>query len=344
MGNTSPASASRTGLTVPDRDPAAAASCALAADGAACSPGRHGAGTGPALPGAMGQGESPRVYARRKPEQDPLHQILSRHLLTFLDQAEQAQEGGGGLPSFVKKELLGYLDCGLLCRGAVRVYCPTCKHSLVVAFSCKGRGVCPSCGGRRMNDTAAHLCERVLPDVAVRQYVLSLPHRYRFLIARDAKLVSAVLGIFMAVVFGLLCRKAKAQGIVDPRPGSVSAVQRFGDGLVLNLHYHCLVLGGVYNRPDKAKPKVFVELAPPTQEEVAQVALAVRKKVEALLNKRGLLSEGVDEGTQDQGLWDKLCAAAVGGRIAMGPKAGWRVTRLGSQPVLLPPGERHLLR
>ena len=90
---------------------------------------------------------SPRVYARRKPEQDPLHQVLSEHLLTFLDQAEMDPEGAG-LPAFVKKELLAYLDCGLLCKGAVRVHCPACDHSLVVALSCRGRGICPSCGGR----------------------------------------------------------------------------------------------------------------------------------------------------------------------------------------------------
>ena len=32
-----------------------------------------------------------------------------------------------------------------------------------VAFSCKRRGLCPSCGARRMADTAAHLVEHVLP-------------------------------------------------------------------------------------------------------------------------------------------------------------------------------------
>ena len=85
----------------------------------------------------------------------------------------------------MKKELLGYLDCGLLCKGAVRVHCAACDHSLVVALSCRGRGICPSCGGRRMNDTAAHLIDRVLPDVPARQYVLSLPPRYRYVIARD---------------------------------------------------------------------------------------------------------------------------------------------------------------
>ena len=86
---------------------------------------------------------SPRVYARRKPEQDPLHQVLSEHLLTFLDQAEMDPEGAG-LPAFVKKELLAYQDCGLLCKGAVRVHCPACDHSLVVALK-----RCPEIGGGR---------------------------------------------------------------------------------------------------------------------------------------------------------------------------------------------------
>jgi hypothetical protein len=63
----------------------------------------------------MSQSASPRVYARRQPEKDPLHQVLSAHLLTFLDQTELAGDGKG-LPAFVKKEMLGYLDCGILCK------------------------------------------------------------------------------------------------------------------------------------------------------------------------------------------------------------------------------------
>ena len=39
----------------------------------------------------------------------------------------------------------------------------------VVAFSCRGRGFCPSCGGRRMSELAAHLVDRVLPAVPIRQ-------------------------------------------------------------------------------------------------------------------------------------------------------------------------------
>jgi hypothetical protein len=35
-----------------------------------------------------------------------------------------------------------------------------------VAFSCKGRGFCPSCLGRRMNATSADLIEHVLPEAS----------------------------------------------------------------------------------------------------------------------------------------------------------------------------------
>ena len=41
-------------------------------------------------------------------------------------------------------------------------------------------GFCPSCGGRRMAQRAAHLVDHVLPDVPIRQWVLTLPHRLRY--------------------------------------------------------------------------------------------------------------------------------------------------------------------
>ena len=50
-----------------------------------------------------------------------------------------------------------------------------CPVSAVVAFACKGRGFCPSCLGRRMAATAANLVECVLPTVALRQWVLTVP-------------------------------------------------------------------------------------------------------------------------------------------------------------------------
>ena len=82
-------------------------------------------------------------------------------------------------PVTVEDELRGYLACGLLCFGFARAVCMTCRTGFVVAFSCKGRGVCPSCNGRHMSQTASHLVDHVIPPVPVRQWVISVPKRRR---------------------------------------------------------------------------------------------------------------------------------------------------------------------
>jgi hypothetical protein len=50
------------------------------------------------------------------------------------------------------------------------------------APSCKGRRFRTSCGGWRMTERAAHLVDHVFPDVPVRQWVLSLPPKIRYLL------------------------------------------------------------------------------------------------------------------------------------------------------------------
>ena len=61
--------------------------------------------------------------------------------------------------------------------------CEQCHAEKLVAFSCKKRGFCPSCGGRRMAESAALLVDEVLPERPLHQWVLSLPHALRFLLA-----------------------------------------------------------------------------------------------------------------------------------------------------------------
>jgi len=53
--------------------------------------------------------------------------------------------------------LCRYLDCGILAYGFARARCAACGHDFLIAYSCKCRGVCPSCTTRRMVETAAHL-------------------------------------------------------------------------------------------------------------------------------------------------------------------------------------------
>ena len=69
-----------------------------------------------------------------------------------------------------------------------------------LAFSCKRRGFCPSCGARRMSQTAAHLVDHVIPHVPVRQWVLSLPIPLRVLLAAQPELVTPVLQVVQRAV------------------------------------------------------------------------------------------------------------------------------------------------
>jgi len=108
----------------------------------------------------------------------------------FLAEIEQ---DGSGLPRFVVAEFERYLRCGILANGFARVRCVACGDELLVAFSCKSRGICPSCTTRRMQGTAAHLVDRVLPCVPMRHWVFSLPRWARFLLARDPALITRTL-------------------------------------------------------------------------------------------------------------------------------------------------------
>jgi hypothetical protein len=80
-------------------------------------------------------------------------------------------------------------------QGFLRVRCERCHAENLVAFSCKGRGVCPSCGARRMAESAALLADELLPHRPLRQWALSLPFALRFLLATLPQALTRVLSI-----------------------------------------------------------------------------------------------------------------------------------------------------
>ena len=185
--------------------------------------------------------ESPS-YQRREPKQTVLHRVFLEHLETFLD---RSGADTFELPKYVERELRAFVECGVLAN--VRIRCDDCGKSMAVAFSCKGRGFCPSCTGRRMADTSTRLVDDVFPPrVPVRQWVLSLPIQIRYRLAYDAKLLSAVLRVFLRAVQGWYRKQGKALGITECRGGSVTFAQRFGSALNLNPHFHRLVLDGIF--------------------------------------------------------------------------------------------------
>ena len=95
-----------------------------------------------------------------------------------------------------------------------------------------------------MAERAAHLVDHVLPDVPVRQWVLSVPYRLRYLLAWDHDLCRAVAAILARSVFRVLADRARDAGVEGTRGGAVVVIQRFGGALNLNVHFHALVLDG----------------------------------------------------------------------------------------------------
>jgi hypothetical protein len=241
----------------------------------------------------------------------------------------------------VEREFRGYLACGILAHGFLRVHCDNCGHDRLVAFSCKGRGFCPSCGGRRMADTAAHLVDSVFPVVPVRQWVLTLPFRLRYRLAYDARLTRAILDIFVRALFASLRRRARKHRAIPPlQCGAVTFLQRFGDALNLNVHFHTLALDGVYEAGSGMEAR-FRPLPPPNHAEVEWVVRRVVRGVTRLLVRLGL-SPDADPGvadplTAENPFLAMLYGASVHSRIATGRRAGQQVLRFGdpSEAVIL---------
>jgi hypothetical protein len=271
-------------------------------------------------------------YQRRVPEQTLLYRVLAENLETFLDRCQSAEHE---LPRYVEKELRDYLTCGVLGCGFVRIKCSGCgKEERALAFSCKGRGFCPSCTGRRMADTAARLVDNVFPEnVPVRQWVISLPLEIRYRLAYDSKLLSDVLAVFLRVVRGWYCRQAKAAGYKDVHTGSVTFCQRFGGAINLNPHSHVLQLDGVYTDDEGIATPVFVPAPELEDEDVKTIVETTAQRVIRLLARRGILDEDqLDPLAEESPLLAGVTAASVQGMIATGERAGMRVRRVLSDP------------
>jgi hypothetical protein len=272
------------------------------------------------------------VYVPRSPTTGVLYGVVRTHW-SELAATVRERTDGVGLPSFVIGEFRKFLRCGVLAHGFARIRCGDCAFERLLPFSCKGRGFCPSCGGRRMAERAAHLVEHVLPpDVPVRQWVLSVPHRLRYRLAYDHRLCRTVLGVFVRALRSAYRRQAKRQGLASGETGMVTSVQRFGGSLNLHVHFHTLVLDGVFVS-DADGALRFHPAPTPTDDDVRRVVRRVRRRLARL---------GIGEAAGTDGLADPLAEesealagpsrAAVLGRAALGGRAGRGPLRIGADP------------
>jgi hypothetical protein len=227
-----------------------------------------------------------RRYKRRRPEKTPRHKVISENLTSWLEWRDQAERP---VPGYVEEEFRAYLECGILCFGFGRAVCTGCGQGFVIAFSCKGRGVCPSCNGRHMAQTAAHLVDHVIPPVPVRQWVISVPKRLRGFLADRPAAVAALTKIFLAEIERLLCAAAGVTTGANtptasrPRLGAVSFLHRFGSVLNRHVHLHACVIDGVFTPPAAGSandaPPGFLPARPINPADLAALTERARRRL-----------------------------------------------------------------
>lgn len=144
-----------------------------------------------------------------RPGRDLLHDVVAEGWARLW---ERLAEAARSLPQHVIAEVEGYLKCGDPEHGFAWLTCEPCSEHRLVPFSCKRRGFCPSCAGRRRAETAAAWVDRMIPLVRTRQWSsrpgLTVPFGLRLLLARNPSLERGVHQTAMACIERWTAREA----------------------------------------------------------------------------------------------------------------------------------------
>jgi DNA-directed RNA polymerase subunit RPC12/RpoP len=274
--------------------------------------------------------KAPALYRPRRPERTLLYRLVREHLETYLSLARREHEEIDPVPGYVEGAFRKYLECGIPSYGVARARCASCGYDFFVAFSCKTRGICPSCNTRRMVEAAAHLVDHVLPSVPHRQWVLSVPKRVRYLFRAHRETVGAVLGIFMRALETTLRRKSPGAPAAS-RFGAVAFVHHFGSSLNQHIHFHCIVTDGVFSEGLDGEA-LFHEATRLTEADIETVGRKTRRRVLRWLVQRGYLGP---EAGELMGGWPHSGGFSVDGSVRL---AAWergaleRLARYCSRP------------
>jgi len=198
---------------------------------------------------------------------------------------EQFSERYGILRDEVLSGLDRYLNCGILKHGCALACCENsaCGHSLLIPFSCKRRGVCPSCQAKRGVVFAEKLHEQVLLEQPHRHLVFSIPKRLRIYFRFDRRLFSQL----YRAAWQSWCEYLDAV-LPGKTPGMIMALHTAGSLLNWHPHIHAIALdGGVDPRQN------FIQL--PEEIDTALLQEFFAEKVLSFL----LEAELVDQTTVD---------------------------------------------
>ena len=223
----------------------------------------------------------PPMYRPRDPRASPLFQLFETHYETVKSVWEERFERQYGFwQGRWDRAVAAYLDCGLFESGFAIVRCPVCKAEFHVAFSCRCRGLCPSCSAKRAAIFSELLVHRILADVPHAQWVFSIPKMLRPYFLYRRELLGALARLAYETVREMM---AAASDEPDARPGMVAVIQTFGSSLKWNPHIHAIVTRGVFLANGQWHPIPYVD--------THKAELVFRHKVLTLLRDLDLISE-----------------------------------------------------
>jgi hypothetical protein len=125
---------------------------------------------------------------------------------------------------------------------------------------------------------------QVMPERAVRQWVLTLPIRLRFRCALEKGFVGKVLTIWHEELRKFQTKRGWLAHSQHGETGLVTVIQRFGSDLRLNIHFHTLIIEGVYAE-DGSGGLTFCPLPAPSNEDVLDVLTRVVKRIEKMTRR-----------------------------------------------------------
>jgi hypothetical protein len=165
--------------------------------------------------------------------------------------------------------------------------------------------------------------------------VLSLPFALRYLLATRPEIITQVLGIVYRAISGHLIRQTGLTR-ASAATGAVTLIQRFGSALNLNVHFHLLVLDGVYRRSGEGR-LVFVPVPAPSAGELRQLVQQIATRVGRSLERAGLITRDIENAylafdPAEESPLHALLGSSITYRIATGPREGQKVFTLQTLP------------
>ena len=150
-----------------------------------------------------------------------------------------------------------------------------------------------------MWDATCHLCDPILPDTAMRQWVLTAPYEVRRVMALRPDALTACRRLFVTEI--ARWQKTSSE-LTGAETGSVTFVQRFHSALGSFVHFHVVCPDGVFTRDASGAVSFHVGRAP-SREEIASVAERVEREKEVVA---GLAVQTTDPASRRSASYTKL--------------------------------------